>query len=74
MASSRFTGESQEDAQGGFVEALELKGRVGDIYLVNGIKLDAARFKMVTPNLIQVTHKDRIKYLNPDHIVMIELG
>lgn len=58
----------------GFAEVLDLKGRVADIYMVNGLKLDAARLKEVTSTVIQVTHKDRIKYLNPDHIVMIEVG
>jgi hypothetical protein len=75
MATKHWNEDSQEaTTTGGFTGALELKGRVGDIYLVTGIKLDAARFKEVSPDFIQVTHKDRIKYLNPHHIVMIELG
>ena len=70
MAAKRWNEDSEDVTKGGFAE---LKGRVGDIHLVTGIKLNAARFKEVS-GLIQVTHKDRIKYLNPDHIVMIELG
>jgi sRNA-binding regulator protein Hfq len=38
----------------GFVDALQLKGRVVDLYMSNGIKLDAARVKDVSPWVIQV--------------------
>lgn len=58
----------------GFVDSLQLKGRIVDIYLANGMKLDAARVKEVSSSMIQVTHKNRIRYLNPDHIVVIEVG
>jgi sRNA-binding regulator protein Hfq len=58
----------------GFVDALQLKGRVVDLYMSNGIKLDAARVKDVSPWVIQVTHKDRTKYVNPEYVVMIEVG
>ncbi|HKV45836.1 MAG TPA: hypothetical protein VJT32_14360 [bacterium] len=74
MASTTWSDDTQDATAAGFAEAVQLKGRVADIYLSNGTKLDAARIKEVSPTLIQVTHKDRIKYVNTDHIVMIELG
>jgi hypothetical protein len=74
MATNRWGEESQVGTKEGFAEVIALKGRVVDIFLTDGTKLGAARIKDVRPSLIQVTHKDRIKYLNPDHVVMIELS
>ncbi|GEM_PF-1473212 len=68
----------RSDADGGvmmtFAEAIQIKGRVVDIHLINGTVLDGARVKDVSPAMIQVTYKDRTRFLNPTHIVMVELG
>ncbi|HXX37845.1 MAG TPA: hypothetical protein VEP50_06770 [bacterium] len=57
-----------------FAEAIQIKGRVVDIYLINGTVLDGARVKDVSSAMIQVTYKDRTRYLNPDHVLMVEIG
>jgi len=57
-----------------FAEVIQIKGRVVDIYLVNGAVLDGARVKDVSPAMIQVTYKDRTRYLNPEHVLMVEVG
>lgn len=58
----------------GFVETLELKGRVVNLYMTNGMKLDGARVKEASSGFLQVTHKNRTKYVNPDHVLLVELG
>jgi transcriptional regulator with XRE-family HTH domain len=74
LEESRYRSDADGGAMMTFAEAIQIKGRVVDIHLINGTVLDGARVKDVSPAMIQVTYKDRTRFLNPIHVVMVELG